>query len=90
MCVSLSLSSEIQCLNETPQYLRKLIHEIGLELRSAAVCSHVRRTRDGFFTLPDALLRSHWDLRSVGEAVRQAGPRVRAALSLGEAEPGQG
>ncbi|KAK6480875.1 mitochondrial mRNA pseudouridine synthase Trub2 isoform X1 [Huso huso] len=78
---------EIQCLNETPQYLRKLIHEIGLELRSAAVCSHVRRTRDGFFTLPDALLRSHWDLRSVGEAVRQAGPRVRAALSLGEAEP---
>ncbi|KAK6470989.1 mitochondrial mRNA pseudouridine synthase Trub2 isoform X1 [Huso huso] len=83
---------EIQCLNETPQYLRKLIHEIGLELRSAAVCSHVRRTRDGFFTLPDALLRSHWDLRSVEEAVRQAGPRVRAALSLGEAEaePEQG
>ncbi|XP_041094551.1 mitochondrial mRNA pseudouridine synthase TRUB2 isoform X1 [Polyodon spathula] len=84
---------EIQCLNETPQYLRKLIHEIGLELRSAAVCSHVRRTRDGFFTLPDALLRSHWDLHSVGEAVRQAGPRVRAALSRGEAEetdPGEG
>ncbi|MGH0153267.1 UNVERIFIED_CONTAM: hypothetical protein FKN15_045999 [Acipenser sinensis] len=81
---------EIQCLNETPQYLRKLIHEIGLELRSAAVCSHVRRTRDGFFTLPDALLRSHWDLRSVREAVRQTGPRVRAALSRGEAEPGQG
>uniref|UniRef100_A0A1A8K1N4 TruB pseudouridine (Psi) synthase homolog 2 n=2 Tax=Nothobranchius kuhntae TaxID=321403 RepID=A0A1A8K1N4_NOTKU len=60
---------EVQCLNETQKYLRKVVHEIGLELRSTAVCKGVRRTRDGLFTLQDALTRHHWSAADVMEAV---------------------
>lgn len=71
LCVSLSPSSEVQCVNETQKYLRKVVHEIGLELRSTAVCKGVRRTRDGGFTLQDALTRQHWTVSDVMEAIRQ-------------------
>ncbi|XP_054639736.1 mitochondrial mRNA pseudouridine synthase TRUB2 isoform X1 [Dunckerocampus dactyliophorus] len=62
---------EVQCLNETQKYLRKVVHEIGLELRSTAVCKGVRRTRDGVFTLQEALTRDHWTPSDVVGAVRQ-------------------
>lgn len=62
---------EVQCVNETQKYLRKVVHEIGLELRSTAMCKGVRRTRDGPFTLQDALTRQHWTVSDVKEAVRQ-------------------
>nr|XP_033817013.1 mitochondrial mRNA pseudouridine synthase TRUB2 isoform X2 [Geotrypetes seraphini] len=71
---------EIQCLHETQQYLRKIIHEIGLELKSSAVCTRVRRTRDGIFTLSDALLRTHWDLQSIQDAIKHCMPKVEAEL----------
>lgn len=60
---------EVQCLNETQKYLRKVVHEIGLELRSTAVCKGVRRTRDGHFTLQDALTRQHWTAADVMQAI---------------------
>ncbi|KAL6112054.1 trub2 [Pungitius sinensis] len=62
---------EVQCLNETQKYLCKVVHEIGLELRSTAVCKGVRRTRDGRFTLRDALIHRHWTASDVMQAVRQ-------------------
>lgn len=62
---------EVQCLNETPKYLRKIVHEIGLELRSTAVCKGVRRTRDGPFTLQDALTRQQWTASDVMQAIKQ-------------------
>uniref|UniRef100_UPI0037E95073 pseudouridylate synthase TRUB2, mitochondrial n=1 Tax=Semicossyphus pulcher TaxID=241346 RepID=UPI0037E95073 len=62
---------EVQCLNETQKYLRKVVHEIGLELRSTAVCKGVRRTRDGPFTLQDALTRHHWNATHVKQAIKQ-------------------
>ncbi|XP_035486463.2 mitochondrial mRNA pseudouridine synthase TRUB2 [Scophthalmus maximus] len=62
---------EVQCLNETQKYLRKVVHEIGLELRSAAACKGVRRTRDGPFTLRDALTRHHWKASDVMHAMQQ-------------------
>lgn len=61
----------MQCLNETQKYLRKVVHEIGLELRSTAVCKRVRRTRDGPFTLQDALTHHHWTAADVMHAIRQ-------------------
>lgn len=70
MFLSFSLS-EVQCLNETQKYLRKVVHEIGLELRSTAVCTAVRRTREGFFTLQDALLHHHWTAADIQQAIRQ-------------------
>lgn len=63
--------TEVQCLNETQKYLRKVVHEIGLELRSTAVCKGVRRTRDGFFTLQDALTRNHWSAADILQAVQK-------------------
>ncbi|XP_010625608.1 mitochondrial mRNA pseudouridine synthase TRUB2 isoform X2 [Fukomys damarensis] len=71
---------EVQCVNETQQQLRKLVHEIGLELKTTAICSQVRRTRDGFFTLDDALLRTQWDLNSIQDAIQAAAPRVATEL----------
>lgn len=62
---------EVQCLNETQKYLRKVVHEIGLELHSTAVCKGVRRTRDGSFTLQDALTHHHWTASDVMQAIRQ-------------------
>ncbi|CAJ1050666.1 mitochondrial mRNA pseudouridine synthase TRUB2 [Xyrichtys novacula] len=62
---------EVQCLNETQKYLRKVVHEIGLELRSTAVCKGVRRTRDGSFALQDALTRHHWTALDVHQAIRK-------------------
>ncbi|XP_029005752.1 mitochondrial mRNA pseudouridine synthase TRUB2 [Betta splendens] len=61
---------EVQCLNETQKYLRKVIHEIGLELRSTAVCKGVRRTRDGPFTLHDALVRHRWAAADIMQAIQ--------------------
>ncbi|XP_069546838.1 pseudouridylate synthase TRUB2, mitochondrial [Brachyistius frenatus] len=62
---------EVQCLNETQKYLRKVVHEIGLELRSTAVCKGVRRTRDGLFSLQDALTHRHWTAADVMQAIQQ-------------------
>ncbi|TDH13951.1 hypothetical protein EPR50_G00038660 [Perca flavescens] len=62
---------EVQCLNETQKYLCKVVHEIGLELRSTAACKGVRRTRDGPFTLQDALTHHHWTASDVIRAIRQ-------------------
>ncbi|XP_069436170.1 pseudouridylate synthase TRUB2, mitochondrial isoform X2 [Ovis canadensis] len=84
---------EVQCMHETQKQLRRLVHEIGLELKSTAVCTQVRRTRDGFFTLDDALLRTQWDLLSIQGAIQAAAPRVAAELEkslrpwLGTQEP---
>lgn len=61
--------TEVQCLNETQKYLRRIVHEIGLELRSTAMCKGVRRTRDGLFTLKDALTHQQWTVSDVMQAV---------------------
>lgn len=67
-------------MHETQKELRRLVHEVGLELKSSAVCTQVRRTRDGCFTLAQALLRSHWDLHSIQKAIKDSAPRVATLL----------
>ncbi|XP_049630197.1 pseudouridylate synthase TRUB2, mitochondrial isoform X1 [Suncus etruscus] len=71
---------EVQCMHETQKELRRLVHELGLELKSSAVCTQVRRTRDGCFTLAQALLRSHWDLHSIQKAIKDSAPHVATLL----------
>ncbi|XP_053940302.1 pseudouridylate synthase TRUB2, mitochondrial [Cuculus canorus] len=71
---------EIHCLHETQQYLRKIVHEIGLELKSSAVCTQVRRIRDGVFTLDDALLRTQWDLQSIRKAIGNCQLKVQTEI----------
>ncbi|KAF7241114.1 Mitochondrial mRNA pseudouridine synthase Trub2 [Varanus komodoensis] len=81
---------EIHCLHETQQYLRKIVHEIGLELKSSAVCTQVRRIRDGVFVLDDALLRTEWDLDNIRKAILKSKRKVEAELqnSLAHQEAG--
>ncbi|XP_071673336.1 pseudouridylate synthase TRUB2, mitochondrial isoform X2 [Patagioenas fasciata] len=71
---------EVHCLHETQQYLRKIVHEIGLELKSSAVCTQVRRIRDGVFTLDDALLRTQWNLQSIQKAIWDCQLKVKTEL----------
>ncbi|XP_036426823.1 mitochondrial mRNA pseudouridine synthase TRUB2 [Colossoma macropomum] len=71
---------EVQCVNETQLYLRKLLHEVGLELRTTAVCTKVRRTRDGPFKMEDALTHNHWTADDIIPAVthfRRATRKIR-------------
>uniref|UniRef100_U3JF65 TruB pseudouridine synthase family member 2 n=1 Tax=Ficedula albicollis TaxID=59894 RepID=U3JF65_FICAL len=79
---------EIHCLHETQQYLRKMVHEIGLELKSSAVCTQVRRIRDGVFTVDDALPRTQWNLQSIQEAIWNCQLKVETELekTLGHGE----
>ncbi|XP_064027327.1 pseudouridylate synthase TRUB2, mitochondrial [Pogoniulus pusillus] len=82
-CLQLTLPEfqlEIHCLHETQQYLRKIVHEIGLELKSSAVCTQVRRVRDGVFTLDDALLRSQWNLKNIQNAILDCQLKVKTEL----------
>ncbi|CAL8340489.1 unnamed protein product [Lota lota] len=62
---------ELQCLNETQRYLRKVVHEVGLELRSTAACVALRRTRDGPFTVDQALTRGQWTASEVALTVQR-------------------
>lgn len=76
-----SFTLEVQCLNETQKYLRKTVHEIGLELRSTAVCKGVRRTRDGSFTLQNALTRNHWTASDVESAIQNYHARKKRRVT---------
>ncbi|ESN95538.1 hypothetical protein HELRODRAFT_114688 [Helobdella robusta] len=50
---------EIHSINETCDYLSDLVHNIGIELRTNAACSKLRRIRHGRFHLRNTLLLKH-------------------------------
>ncbi|KAL3276936.1 hypothetical protein HHI36_012302 [Cryptolaemus montrouzieri] len=56
---------EIHCINENEQYLKILIHEIGMKVKSSAHCTSIQCIRHSCFTLDDTLLRKHWTLQEV-------------------------
>ena len=64
----------------------KLIHEIGLELRSSAMCTGLRRLRYGHFTLTHALLTKHCDARSIAENIEFCLPVVAEAGHTGRSD----
>ena len=70
------VDAEIHAANESCTYMTKLIHEIGLELRSSAVCTGLRRIRYGHFTLTHALLTKHCDAQSIAENIEFCRPIV--------------
>ncbi|XP_042161165.1 mitochondrial mRNA pseudouridine synthase TRUB2-like [Oncorhynchus tshawytscha] len=76
---------EVQCLNETQRYLCRILHEVGLELRSTTVCKAVRRTSDGPFTVQHALTRQHWTAPDVTQAIHQS----RKARKSKSTQPGE-
>lgn len=56
---------EIFSINETEDYLARLIHEIGLSLRTHAHCVKLRCVKHGIFTVDDALIRERWNLQEI-------------------------
>jgi len=61
---------EIHAIDEPTWYLMKVIHEIGLEARSTAVCTGVRRLRYGPFELVHSLLMKHCDAPTIIDNIR--------------------
>ncbi|CAG2232327.1 TRUB2 [Mytilus edulis] len=64
------ITLEIHAINEESVYLSKIIHDLGLRLKSSAVCPQVRRIRHGHFTVESALLRKDWKLESILDNIK--------------------
>ncbi|XP_071040704.1 pseudouridylate synthase TRUB2, mitochondrial [Parasteatoda tepidariorum] len=56
---------DIHCFNETEEFLAELVHQIGIYLKSSAVCTGLRRVQFGHFTTDIALIRKHWTLENI-------------------------
>lgn len=67
-CIDFNLPDftlEIHAINEFDNYLAELINDIGIQLKSTAVCTHIHRLRYGHFTLADTLLNRDWYLEPI-------------------------
>ncbi|XP_059051392.1 pseudouridylate synthase TRUB2, mitochondrial [Achroia grisella] len=56
---------EIQSVNEYDKYLWTLIHDLGVQLKTAAHCTGVQCIRHGKFDVELSLLRKHWQLEHI-------------------------
>lgn len=77
---------EVQCINESYHYLAHLIHEIGLQLKSTAHCTQVRRVRHGNFHLADALLRKHWNIQDIIQNIYHLRSRAKLFVQMPDEE----
>lgn len=62
-------SIRIECLNENDIFLAEMIHNIGIAMRSAAICTSIRLFEHGPFKVENALLLKHWTLENVIENI---------------------
>ena len=74
------LISEVHAINEHCAYLTQMVHKLGLEMKTTAMCTQVRRIRYGHFTLMHALLRKHWDAQSIIDNIRYCRRQVMPQL----------
>ena len=58
------------CINETCRYLQTVIHDIGLKLKTNAVCNKIRRIRYGKFTLDHALVVDDWTVEEIAKNIK--------------------
>lgn len=56
---------EIVCLNADDMYLKTIVHELGMQLRSVATCTEIQCFRYALFDLNIALLKKHWNLQNI-------------------------
>ena len=59
----------VKCINENEYFLAELINEIGLAIKTTAMCCGIRLTNLGPFTINDALLQKHWTLENLIENI---------------------
>nr|CAG4639394.1 EOG090X0AGI [Daphnia magna] len=74
---------EIHCVNENEQYMAALIHDLGLSLKTTAVCQQIRCIRYGCFTVDDALLRKHWSLEYLPDHMSHCHTKLRSLPDIG-------
>jgi len=60
---------QVQCINEQEEFLAELINEIGLAVKSVALCTGIRCIQYGPFTVEHALLDKHWTLENIIENI---------------------
>jgi len=60
---------EVHTTNEHTHELMYIIHRIGLQLKTNAVCSGIRRLRYGYFTTNRALVSQQWRLDDIVENI---------------------
>ncbi|XP_068200929.1 pseudouridylate synthase TRUB2, mitochondrial-like [Palaemon carinicauda] len=68
---------EVACINENGEFLQHLVHKIGLQLKTNAVCTQMRCIRFGPWTLQHALLRKHWTLKHIIDNMSVCHPLVK-------------
>lgn len=56
---------EVVCTNEYDLYLKTIIHELGMQLRSNATCTQIICIQDGLFNIQQALLSKYWNLKEI-------------------------
>ena len=81
ICVTFA---EIHSINEHCDYFTNMIHDIGLQLRSTAICTGIRRLRYGHFDTSHALLRQHWNLEDIIDNMRQNSKLLKPQYLAGE------
>lgn len=63
---------EIHCINESTLFLRNLVHDCGLRLKTHAICVQTRRIRDGFVDVKSdekCLVQNDWTLEKFQQNV---------------------
>lgn len=63
-------------MNENSKFLMELVHNLGVKLRSAAVCEGVRRIRYGYFTFDKALTHPEWSLVNILDNINTWKPYI--------------
>lgn len=61
---------EIECINEFDKFLFSLVHDIGLKLRSNAMCTALRLKQYGPFGVEHSLLYKHWKVEHMIENIK--------------------
>lgn len=63
--------SEVVSINEDDMYLKSLIHDLGMQLRSVATCTQIQCFRYALFDLNLALLKKHWTVQNILDNLEQ-------------------
>ncbi|XP_011879289.1 PREDICTED: probable tRNA pseudouridine synthase 2 [Vollenhovia emeryi] len=73
---------EIVCVNEDSMYLKTVVHELGLQLRSVATCTQIQCFRYALFDLNHALMTKHWELENFCDNIQQCNAIIRKNRDL--------
>lgn len=58
-------------------YLKTLVHDLGIQLRSVAMCTQIQCFRYALFNLDLALLKKHWELGNICNNIEQCNTIIK-------------